>query len=250
MLVVVPARDEAGSIGACLASIRAASAALRAARPEIALRVVAVADACTDATASIARAAGAEVVEIDAAAVGAARQAGVDHGAGERGAGQHGVDGQGAVGHGSGSGAARCDVEATWIATTDADSTVPASWLLDHLAAAESGAALVVGGVEPDPAHLSPDLLAAWHALHDHLAPGSSVHGANLGVRADALARAGGFAPVPLHEDVELVARLRASGVPVDATQRPRVRTSSRLRGRAEGGFAAYLAALGAAQAR
>ncbi|GAA3607808.1 glycosyltransferase [Agrococcus terreus] len=225
ILVVVPARDEEATIGACVESIRAARAALRAERRDVLVRVVVVADACTDATARIAGAAGAEVVEIAAAAVGAARQAGVDHGTDPR------------------------DAATTWIATTDGDSAVPVTWLLDHLAAAEDDAALVVGAVEPDPAHLAPPVLAAWHAQHDHLAPGSSVHGANLGVRADALARAGGFAPLQLHEDVDLVARLRASGARVDAVPRPRVRTSGRLRGRTAGGFAGYLAALADRQA-
>lgn len=225
MLVVVPARDEADSVGACVTSIREAARSLRAAHPRVAVRVVVVADACSDATAGIARTAGAEVVEIDARAVGAARQAGVDHGLDPRRA------------------------AATWIATTDGDSAVPRSWLLDHLAAAGAGAALVVGGVEPDPAHLTPPVLAAWHARHDGLPPAASVHGANLGVRADALVRAGGFAPLALHEDVDLVARLRADGARVDAVDRPRVRTSGRLRGRAEGGFASYLAALAARQA-
>lgn len=225
MLVVVPARDEADSVGACVTSIREAARSLRAAHPRIAVRVVVVADACSDATAGIARRAGAEVVEIDARAVGAARQAGVDHGLDVRRA------------------------SATWIATTDGDSAVPRSWLLDHLAAAAAGAALVVGGVEPDPAHLAPPVLAAWHARHDGLPTAASVHGANLGVRADALVRAGGFAPLALHEDVDLVARLRADGARIDAVARPRVRTSGRLRGRAEGGFASYLAALAARQA-
>ncbi|KAA6436339.1 glycosyltransferase [Agrococcus sediminis] len=221
LLVVVPARDEAGTVAACVASVHAAAAALAEARPEIEVRLVVVADACADATAAVARAAGAEVLEIDAAAVGVARQRGVEHGLGADPA-----DGR------------------SWIATTDADSVVPRSWLLDHADAAESGADLLVGRVEPDAAHLPPGALAAWRAAHDHLPVGASVHGANLGVRADALARVGGFAPVRLHEDVDLVARLRGAGAVADAVERAAVVTSGRTRSRVRGGFASYLAAL------
>jgi glycosyltransferase involved in cell wall biosynthesis len=222
LLVVVPARDEAGTVATCVASVRAAAAAaLAEARPEIEVRLVVVADACADTTAAVARAAGAEVLEIDAAAVGVARQRGVEHGLGADPA-----DGR------------------SWIATTDADSVVPRSWLLDHAEAAESGADLLVGRVEPDAAHLPPGALAAWRAAHDHLPVGASVHGANLGVRADALARVGGFAPVRLHEDVDLVARLRGAGAVADAVERAAVVTSGRTRSRVRGGFASYLAAL------
>ena len=47
MLVVVPARAEADSVGACVTSIREAARSLRAAHPRVAVRVVVVADAST-----------------------------------------------------------------------------------------------------------------------------------------------------------------------------------------------------------
>lgn len=225
VLIVVPARDEAVTVGACIASIAAAREALAARVPRVESQLVVVADACVDATAAIARAAGAEVVEIDAASVGEARRAGIEHGL----AGWSGADDQPA---------------ATWVAMTDADSTVPRTWLLDHLDAALAGADLHVGRVVPEASHLAAAALAAWHAAHDGLPAGAAVHGANLGVRASALQRIGGIAPMRLHEDVDLVARLRARGAAVDDRRRPAVRTSGRIRSRIDGGFASYLAAL------
>ncbi|WP_347755757.1 glycosyltransferase family A protein [Agrococcus sp. ProA11] len=223
VLVVVPARDEAATLGACLESI-AAARALAERMPDVETRLVVVADACVDDSAAIARAAGAAVVEIDAASVGAARRAGIEHGLAEwKEAGE---------------------LDRAWVAMTDADSTVPRSWLLDQLQAAYRGADLHVGRVEPDAAVLPPAALAAWHAAHDPLPAGAAVHGANLGVRATVLERIGGVAPMRLHEDVDLVARLHAAGAVVDDRRRPPVRTSGRTRSRVEGGFASYLSAL------
>lgn len=224
VLIVVPARDEAATLGACIESIASARAALAERLPGVEVRVVVIADACIDDSAELARSAGADVIEIDAASVGAARRAGIEHGlAGWRAAGE---------------------LERAWVAMTDADSTMPRSWLLDHLDAAHRGADLHVGRVEPDAAQLTATALAAWHAAHDTLAPGSAVHGANLGVRAIALERIGGVAPMRLHEDVDLVARLRAAGAVIDDRRRPPVRTSGRTRSRVEGGFASYLMGL------
>ncbi|WP_159433641.1 glycosyltransferase [Agrococcus sp. Marseille-P2731] len=224
VLVVVPARDEAASVGACVESVAAALDRLTARSPHVEARLLVVADACVDGTAGVARSAGAEVLEIDAASVGAARREGIAHGLARW--------------------PAADALAATWVATTDADSVVPHSWLLDHLAAADGGCDLLVGRVVPHGPLRAP-VLAAWHAAHDRLPVGAAVHGANLGVRASALEVVGGIAPMRLHEDVDLVARMRAAGAVIDDRQRPPVRTSARTRSRVEGGFASYLAALG-----
>jgi hypothetical protein len=63
------------------------------------------------------------------------------------------------------------------------------------------------------------------------------VHGANLGVSAQAYRRAGGFAPLACSEDVALVARLLETGAHVVWSAAPRVVTSARLASRARGGF-------------
>ena len=71
--VVVPAHDEVRLLPACLAALRVASMAL----PAMPVRLVVVADACTDGTAELARRAGAAVLETSARNVGAAREAGM-----------------------------------------------------------------------------------------------------------------------------------------------------------------------------
>jgi hypothetical protein len=54
------------------------------------------------------------------------------------------------------------------------------------------------------------------------------VHGANLGVSAEAYRRAGGFPPLTCSEDVALVDRLIATGARIAWSAAPRVITSAR----------------------
>lgn len=215
LLVVVPARDEEELLGACLASVVVAADAAGAP-----VDVVVVLDDCRDGSAAVARAAGVRTLEVRAGAVGAARAAGV-----EAGLALHADD-----------------PRAVWIACTDADTVVPPHWLRAHRSLADAGADVVVGTVRPDPRDLTPRQLAAWRATRVPGRPNGHVHGANLGVRADAYRRAGGFAPLAEHEDVDLVARLRADpGVAVRASEEVDVVTSGRTAGRTPGGYAGYL---------
>ena len=127
--VVVPARNEAALLPACLAALRTAIA--HPGRAGAPVRLVVVADGCTDGTAGVARAGGAVVLgggEVGRGNVGAARDAGVRELLAE--AGRAGVP-----------------PERLWVATTDADSTVPPDWLLLHETAAASGVDAVVGTV-------------------------------------------------------------------------------------------------------
>lgn len=229
VVVVVPARDEEQLLPRCLASVRVA---LDGVRPlGVATSVVVVADSCTDRTAEVAEAAGALVVPSVGGRVGAARAAGVD------------------------AALARLDADPRriWLAHTDADSVVPRRWLLEQLRHAAAGADAWVGTVrladEADGEPVPPERrdavdrwIAAYAALllpdltHGH------VHGANLGVRADAYLAVGGFEPVGLHEDRVLAARLREAARPVVAGSAEPVTTSHRSDGRvAEGGVAADL---------
>ena len=64
------------------------------------------------------------------------------------------------------------------------------------------------------------------------------VHGANLGIRADAYIDAGGWTAIPVAEDHCLWSRIRARGWPTLACSKTVVHTSGRLQGRAVGGFA------------
>ena len=77
-------------------------------------------------------------------------------------------------------------------------------------------------------------------------APHPHVHGANLGLRADAYLAVGGWS-VPEHgEDQQLFADLRAAGYTVASPRSLVVTTSGRSRSRVRGGFADVLNALAA----
>lgn len=218
LVVVVPAHNEEELLASCLASLEIATLAARGVVERI--EVVVVLDACTDGSGEIARAAGVRVVETDARSVGVARAAGVAAGLGEL------VD----VGH-----------RHVWTAHTDADSSVPPHWLTHQLALARRGAHAVVGTVRPNFDDLSPEQTEAWWATHTPGTANGHVHGANLGLRADVLLRAGGFPGIPAHEDVRLMDRVRSAGARVVASDAAWVRTSGRAQGRAPEGYARYL---------
>lgn len=218
VLVVVPAHDEEERIGAAVASVLRSAEHLALTHPSVLVRLIVVADGCTDATVERARAAGAEVLELAHRGVGAARAAGIAHALGT---------------------VASAD-DLVWVANTDADTVVPEEWLLEHVEHARQHDALV-GTVRPDPADLSPEMYRRWRVTREREESIGSIHGANLGVRASAYLAAGGFGADPLHEDVRLVERLHAAGARVGATDRGEVTTSGRRRNRVEGGYGPYL---------
>jgi glycosyltransferase involved in cell wall biosynthesis len=224
--VVVPAHDEQDLLPACLASLRRAAQALRGAR----VHLVVVADACRDRTADVARQGGAAVVTTSARSVGAARAAGVREVLRR-------------TGH--------LDPADVWLATTDADTVVPARWLREQARYGDQGWDAVAGtvrvadwsGYQPDMRSLFRKRYGAGPGPHAH------VHGANLGFRAAAYLRAGGFPDVPTAEDHALVAALAAAGGRVRRTRALTVVTSARREARAPHGFSHYLAQLDAASA-
>ncbi|WP_082587265.1 glycosyltransferase [Nocardioides sp. Soil774] len=226
VVVVVPARDEEQLVGACLDAVAHAARALRAAHPEVRTHVVVVLDVCGDDTAAVVdRRPGVQVVTSTAGNVGEARALGVEA----------------ASAWASAAGGGR-----VWIASTDADSEVPAHWLLAQWRLAAQGHHLVVGTVTPRSSDLPPHVLAAWHARHSSADGHEHVHGANLGFSLEAYCSVGGFAPLPAHEDVELVESMRRAGLSHVATGAIDVTTSGRRVGRTPVGFAAYLDELGA----
>jgi hypothetical protein len=77
--------------------------------------------------------------------------------------------------------------------------------------------------------------------------PHPHVHGCNLGVRGDAYLDAGGWPAIDLAEDHGLWNAIRARGWRCLSDRWLRVITSGRPVGRARGGFADTLVALGAA---
>ncbi|NRG41540.1 glycosyltransferase family 2 protein [Rathayibacter sp. VKM Ac-2835] len=218
VLIVVPAHDEEERIGAAVASVLRSAEHLALAHPPVVVRLIVAADGCTDATVERARAAGAEVLELERCGVGAARAAGIAHALGT----------------------VSVPDDRVWLANTDADTVVPEEWLLEHVEHARHHDALV-GTVRPDPTDLSPEMYRRWRRTREQEESVGSIHGANLGVRASAYLAAGGFGGEPLHEDVLLVERLHAAGARVGATDRGEVTTSGRRRNRVDGGYGPYL---------
>jgi glycosyltransferase involved in cell wall biosynthesis len=119
--VVIPAHNEQDLLPSCLTAVRHA-----ASQAGVPVYLAVVADACTDRTAAVARAHGADVVELSTRCVGAARQVGVRQVL-----------------------RATChtDPAAVWIATTDADTRVPRWWLRRQLGFAAQGWKGVLGTV-------------------------------------------------------------------------------------------------------
>lgn len=213
LAVVVPAANEQDTIGACLEAVLTAAAATGG-RVEI----VVVLDACTDATADIVASFPVTAVPCGHGNVGAARRLGA----------RHALPALGADGV---------------LASTDADSLVPADWLVE-LAAMTRTADLVLGTVVPG-AGLPADVERDWYRRHELRDGHPHVHGANLAIRAGAYRRLGGWRPLASGEDTDLAARAAAAGLRIHRTGRVPVRTSPRLHGRTPHGFSSYLRGLG-----
>lgn len=221
--VVVPSRNEAALLPRALSALEESTRRMTLKFPHVRISVTVVLDSSTDTSVELlARHPQVRVRSVAFGRVGAARNAGIA-----------------AVLSGSGVPSPRL-----WIATTDADSAVPVDWLEQHYARAVAGADVLVGTVEPFQAELTHSRLVQWHAWHELREGHSHVHGANLGFRADIFTALGGFPDISLHEDREFVLSARAKGYTVHATDSCRVRTSGRLQGRVEGGFADFLATL------
>lgn len=221
--VVAPARDEAHRVGACLRSLLAA-----AARVDVPCRIVLVDDGSRDATAAVAERllgpAGHLVERTPPRGVGAARRLGVALLAE----------------------AFAAPADRVWIASTDADSTVPRDWLRRHVDHAAAGVDALAGIVQLDAAEADPTALARFATRYGAgLRPDGHrhVHAANLGVRLSSYLSVGGFPDLPSGEEHALWRRLRALGVRPVADRRLAVVTSARLTGRAPDGFAADLRA-------
>ncbi|MFM0644775.1 glycosyltransferase [Paraburkholderia bryophila] len=210
--VIVPAHNEEALLAPCLAALLGASRHEDLAGETV--RIVVVLDTCDDFSGAIARAYGVETLTLKARNVGIARATGADFLL---------ADG------------------ARWLAFTDADSRVSAGWLVAQLSL-EADA--VCGSIAVDDWTTHPLSVREYFRKTYVDADGHRhIHGANLGVSADAYRRAGGFPPLTCSEDVALVDRLIATGARIAWSAAPRVITSARAVARARGGFGDTLAA-------
>jgi len=222
-MVVIPARNEAERIAACLAALRNQQA-----------DVLVVANNCIDATGAIATDCGAALIDciVPSGGVGAARRIGISEGL-------------------------RRARDAHAILTSDADCIVAPGWVDQNLRYIDDGAAAVCGLVQPiakEHAELPAPLLRRA-AMEDRFLDlkaeleqqltGRVGHeqtpGASLAFAPCAYAAAGGFDPMPTHEDRAIILRLKALGLPVVHAREVTVYASCRLEGRAPGGMAAAL---------
>lgn len=217
--IVVPAHNEERDIGETVAALL-----LAAAHPALLgekVEVLVVLDSCSDATGAIARFGGARTLAVDARNVGRARAAGAERLLAEG---------------------------ARWLAFTDADTRVSPEWLVRQL---ELGADAVCGSIGVDDWSVHgcyADALRGHFARTYTDADGHRhIHGANLGVSAEAYVRAGGFPALACSEDVALVEALQATGARIAWSAAPRVSTSARHDARARGGFGDTLLAVIAA---
>ena len=210
IVVVVPAHDEEELLPRCLTSLVNAAQYAR-----VPVEVLVVADACSDRTAAIARQFG-RLVEVDVKNVGAARRMGFEQ--------------------------VRRTSD-TWLATTDADSEVPVGWFAAQLHHAAAGVELVAGTVRVDNwSGYLPDKQRLYEWSYGGADPETRIHGCNLAFRGTTYWALGGFAPLPLREDVALVTRFVEAGANVVWTDESPVVTSARRTSRLAGGFAQHLA--------
>jgi hypothetical protein len=167
-----------------------------------------VLDDCTDCSAAIAMSFGVVTLALQARNVGVARAAGARH---------------------------LLASGARWLAFTDADSRVSPGWLAAQLALQADAVcgSICIDDWSGHPQHVRDYFRQTYVDADGH----QHVHGANLGVSAEAYLRAGGFAPLACSEDVALVERLIEVGAQVAWSAAPRVMTSARHASRARGGF-------------
>ncbi|MFC6839899.1 glycosyltransferase [Xanthomonas theicola] len=208
--VLVPAHDEEALIGACLRSL-ALAAQCTGLRGEV-VQVFVALDRCSDGTAAIVAAHGAQAIALHAGNVGSARAAAAQ---------------------------AALDAGARWLACTDADSVVPANWLSAQLDCASDAFCGIVAVTDWDDYDTA--MRDAYHAGACRSDDHPHVHGANLGVSAALYRRCGGFLPLAAHEDVALVEALVRVHARIARRAQPVVVTSARRVARARGGFSDYL---------
>ncbi|WP_407408798.1 glycosyltransferase [Acinetobacter sp.] len=208
--VVIPACNEEQSIKSCLLALQHA---IDAVADHMQVRVVVVLDSCTDQTLAHVQALNIDYLCCELRCVGQVRDLGVRY---------------------------LLEQGATWIACTDADSTVSPNWLVSQLN--HQPADLICGVVSiSDWQDLSQQTQALYQVHYQDRMGHRHIHGANLSFSREAYLKVGGFLGLTCHEDVDLVQRMLAQDFKVLWSNQVRVTTSSRLDGRVDEGFAHFL---------
>lgn len=213
--VIVPAHNEEAVVAQCIESLLVAAQHAALGGEEVC--VVIVLDQCTDGTQRVVGRYPVQSLVVSHCNVGRTRAAGADW-----------LIAQGA----------------RWLAFTDADTLVPPTWLVDQLRFRTDA---VCGTVQIDDWSLhGEEVRARYDSLYTPIEGHKHVHGANMGVCAQAYQRVGGFRPLKAHEDVHLVADLNEAGASITWTSVNCVTTSARLECRCREGFGDYLRSLSA----
>ncbi|AKS04646.1 glycosyltransferase [Pseudomonas trivialis] len=211
--IVIPAHNEEKHISKCLEAVL-----LAAEHPSLQgqpVEILVVLDDCSDSTAALVSAKGVTSMDVCFRNVGKTRAVGAEH---------------------------VLKVGARWLAFTDADTVVPPDWLARQI---EFDADAVCGTVEVDSwSEYGEATRTKYLALYQFIENHRHIHGANLGINADAYRRAGGFQHLIAHEDVQLVADLERIGARIVWTATNPVITSARRDYKCRGGFGEYLATL------
>ncbi|WP_338514618.1 glycosyltransferase family 2 protein [Pseudomonas poae] len=211
--IVIPAHNEERYIGECLDSVLRATE--HPALKGQTLEVLVVLDDCSDGTPALVSARQVQRLDVCFRNVGQARATGAEQ---------------------------LLKRGARWLAFTDADTVVPPDWLARQIgfgADAVCGTVDVDGWSEHDAAVRS-RYLSLYQFIENH----RHIHGANMGLSAEAYRTAGGFQHLAAHEDVRLVADLERTGARIVWTATNPVITSARRDYKCRGGFGEYLATL------
>ncbi|MCF5935113.1 glycosyltransferase family 2 protein, partial [Xanthomonas perforans] len=128
---------------------------------------------------------------------------------------------------------------ADWLAVTDADSRVPADWLVEQRRA---DADVFCGVVQvEDWLDYSDEMRCRFEQTEATGQGHGRIHGANLGVSTALYQQCGGFSALTCSEDVALVHALQAINASIAWSPRSVVWTSARRQARAIGGFSDFL---------
>jgi glycosyltransferase involved in cell wall biosynthesis len=212
--VVIPAHNEEAHIVGCLSSVLLASRHLVLKGEPVTILVVL--DDCSDNTSRLVSIQGVATLDVAFRNVGKARATGADQ---------------------------ILAAGANWLAFTDADTVVPHDWLARQI---EFKADAVCGTVEVDSWNDHGELVRSkYMELYQFIENHRHIHGANLGLSAEAYRNAGGFQHLAAHEDVHLVADLERIGARIVWTATNPVITSARKNYKCRGGFGEYLTTLG-----